>query len=61
VTLTKRERERVQQHTAPGHALVEGIPNTHTISTINSYTPGTVRLYQCSCGWSGWLPPGLVK
>jgi hypothetical protein len=60
ITPTKRERDRLQQHLQPGHALVEGIPNMSNVVGGVHYTIGAARLYTCSCGWLGWMRAGLL-
>lgn len=57
--MTRREANRVREHTAHGHMLVEGIANSNRIT--NLYAPGAARLYSCSCGWTGWMRPGLTN
>lgn len=55
--MTQREQNRLREHGAAGHQLVEGGPNT---SPIGSYATGTARLYTCACGWLGWMRAGLL-
>lgn len=55
--MTLRERNRVFEHGRAGHALTEGGPNHRQIA---KHQIGAARLYSCTCGWLGWMRPGLV-
>jgi len=48
---SKRTRNRVREHTGNGHELYR-VGNTVNHSLFHK----PANLFECSCGWLGWLP-----
>lgn len=44
-----RTRNRMREHSGLGHKLTVSVSNARNVSRVGQ------KLFECSCGWRGWL------
>lgn len=53
--MDRRTKNRITEHSRGGHTLVQIQPQGNNIPTTNKITGVQMGLFNCSCGWRGWL------
>ena len=53
--MDQRTKNRIREHSQTGHHLCEIQPAGQNLSMFNSKTGARTGMFECVCGWQGWL------